>query len=155
MKEKYQRINTRTVRSEFTSSKKRVLTKFPEMSVQLSNFLLDNAQVCVQIFPLTLDTLLTQITKRNKLFQHVIIHTWTKQAGYQILSTGNKWLSILLFPENLDWLNKIEWIKYLRILWSRKKKLMSSVKLPPGKCLLSFSQHLLSTAHKIFDSREH
>lgn len=82
--------------------------------------------------------------KETNLFQHVIIHTWTKQTGYQILSTDNKWLSIHLFLENSDWLNEIEWIKYLRMLWSRKKKLMSSVKLPPGKCLLSFSQHLLS-----------
>lgn len=93
--------------------------------------------------------------KEENLFQQVIIHTWTKQAGYQILSTANKWLSIHLFLENVDWVNKIEWIKYLRTLWSRKNKLMSSVKLPPGKCLLSFSQHLLSTAHKIFASREH
>lgn len=41
-----QRINTRTVGSEFSGSENVVLTKFPEMLVCFSNFLLlDNAQV--------------------------------------------------------------------------------------------------------------
>lgn len=147
MKEKF---NTRTVGLEFTCCKKRVLTKFAEMLVWLSNFLLDNTiPRCVcKSSPWLQILCLYRSQKEPNLFQHVIIHTWTKQTGYQILSTDNKWLSIHLFLENSDWLNEIEWIKYLRMLWSRKKKLMSSVKLPPGKCLLSFSQHLLSIAVK-------